>query len=264
MTGVGFTALIMAASRGPEDPVARHAGVARKCLVPACGVPMLLRVVEAIEESGCASPIYVSVDSPEHFAEEPLPARLIEKGRIRLLGSGDTPAQSLLDALSRIERPYPMLVTTADNPLLTPEMVRHFCAESIAADADITAGLAPATTILAEFPEAQRTFLGFSDDRYSGCNLFAVVRPAGLGAVRHWRRAERHRKRPWRLVGTFGISGLILLALGRLSLDDGMRRLSRAVGARAAAVRMPFATAAIDVDKPADLALVERILSGRG
>lgn len=261
---MGFTALIMAASRGPEDPVARYAGVARKCLVPAGGVPMLLRVVEAVEQSGCASPIYVSVDSSEQFAQEPLPARLMEKGRIRLLGSGDTPAQSVLDALSGMENAYPLLVTTADNPLLTPEMVRFFCEESMAAEADITAGLAPARVILSEFPGAQRTFLKFSDDRYSGCNLFALIRPDGLSAVRHWRRAERHRKRPWRLIGTFGISTLALFVAGRLSLDAGMQRLSRAVGAKAAAVRMPFATAAIDVDKPADLELVETILAKRG
>ena len=38
----------------------------------------------------------------------------------------------------------------------------------------------------------------------------------------------------------------------------------RVIGARVAAVRLPFAEAAIDVDKPADLALVEAILSRAG
>ena len=39
-----------------------------------------------------------------------------------------------------------------------------------------------------------------------------------------------------------------------------LRRLGRRIGATLAAVEMPFAEAAIDVDKPEDRALVERIL----
>lgn len=256
-----FTALVMAASRGPDDPVARYAGADRKCLVPAGGVPMLVRVVEALEASGIAARIFVSVDRPESFAEE-LPVRdLIANGRIVLLPSGASPSQSVLDALKGIEEPYPLLVTTADSPLLTSAMLRHFGRESLSSEADVTAGLAPASVILRDFPDAQRTFLRFRDDRYSGCNLFAVVRPAGLSVVRFWRKAERHRKTPWRLVRTFGISSLMRFALGRLSLDGAMRRVSAVAGAKAHAVRMPFATAAIDVDKPEDLELVERILA---
>lgn len=256
-----FTVLVMAASRGPDDPVARYARAERKCLVPAGGVPMLVRVVEALEASGLIARIFVSVDRPESFAEEPPVRDLIADERIALLPSGASPSQSVLDAVQGIDEPYPLLVTTADSPLLTAEMLRHFARESLSCGADVTAGLAPASVILRDFPEAQRTFLRFRDDRYSGCNLFAVVRPAGLSVIRFWRRAERHRKTPWRLVRTFGTSTLVRFALGRLSLNDAMRRVSAVAGAKAHAVRMPFATAAIDVDKPEDLELVERILA---
>ena len=46
-----------------------------------------------------------------------------------------------------------------------------------------------------------------------------------------------------------------------MSSAAAMRRLSGKLGLAAACVTMPFAEAAIDVDKPADLALVERILA---
>ena len=42
-----------------------------------------------------------------------------------------------------------------------------------------------------------------------------------------------------------------------------MRRVSRVLGCEARAIALPFAEAAIDVDKPADLALVETILARR-
>ena len=43
-----MNALILAGSRGPDDPMARAAGVSHKALLPVAGVPMLLRVVEAL------------------------------------------------------------------------------------------------------------------------------------------------------------------------------------------------------------------------
>ncbi|MEM7709754.1 MAG: hypothetical protein AAF264_03205 [Pseudomonadota bacterium] len=52
-------------------------------------------------------------------------------------------------------------------------------------------------------------------------------------------------------------------ATGTLSLDAALSALGRRTGARIAAVDMPFAEAAIDVDKPADLTLANRILEAR-
>ena len=154
-----------------------------------------------------------------------------------------------------------MLVTTGDHPLLTPEIVAHFCAA--AADrADLVAGLASAAAIRTAYPDAQRTYLRFRDERYSGANLFAVLKPEGRRAVAFWRRVEQERKRPWRLVRAFGWQPLAYL-LGRLTLDDAMARASNVIGARLAAVVLPQPEAAIDVDKPADLELVETILARR-
>jgi hypothetical protein len=64
-------------------------------------------------------------------------------------------------------------------------------------------------------------------------------------------RAERFRKRPWRLVSTFGPLSLALFALRRLDIDRALERASRAIGARVAAIRLPFAEAAVDVDRAA-------------
>ncbi|MCA9510732.1 MAG: hypothetical protein KC560_08525, partial [Myxococcales bacterium] len=49
-----------------------------------------------------------------------------------------------------------------------------------------------------------------------------------------------------------------------LSLEAAFARASRAIGAEAAPVVLPFADAAVDVDTPADLALVERVIGERG
>jgi CTP:molybdopterin cytidylyltransferase MocA len=160
--------------------------------------------------------------------------------------------------------PLPLLITTADHPLLSAAMVDRFCAEARASGTDLVAGLTDARVIRSAYPEARRTYLRFADAAYSGANMFALLTPEGRRAVAFWRRVEQERKRPWRLVRAFGLGPLLAYLLGRLTLDEAMGRASTVIGARVAAARLPFAEAAIDVDKPADLALVETILSRSG
>ena len=59
-----WNALILAAGRGPDDPMAKAYGVANKCTIPIAGKPMLLRVAEALETSGVIGPIAVSIEDP--------------------------------------------------------------------------------------------------------------------------------------------------------------------------------------------------------
>ena len=58
------------------------------------------------------------------------------------------------------------------------------------------------------------------------------------------------------------ICAILGYLLGRLTLDDAVQRLGRKAGVEAAAVRTPYGLAAVDVDKPADLDLVRRLVEG--
>ncbi|RMD61310.1 MAG: hypothetical protein D6826_10185 [Alphaproteobacteria bacterium] len=257
-----FTALVLAASRGPDDPVARHAGVDNKVFVPIHGRAMLSWVVRALEASPSVARIAVVLDTPERLEAEPELAGAVAAGRLVVVPAGASPSASVAGALAALGNPFPVLVTTADHPLLCPQMVEHFCA-SVPHGCDIAVAMARATVVRRACPDAVRTYYRFADGGYSGCNLYALCTPAALRAVAFWGRVERYRKRPWRLLFAIGPLTAVRLALGRLTLDVALRRLSRIVGATARAVEMPFAEAAIDVDKPADLALVTAILAGR-
>ncbi|NJO36401.1 MAG: hypothetical protein HC871_00795 [Rhizobiales bacterium] len=158
---------------------------------------------------------------------------------------------------------FPLLVTTADHPLLTVPMVAHFC-EQAPRTADLVIGLAEAEVIRRHYPGAVRTFYRFRGRGYSGCNLFLLNTPKARRMVAFWQDMERHRKQPWRLVAAVGVLPLLRFALGRLGLESALRHLSQRAGAEIGMVAMPFAEAAIDVDKPADLDLAEAILRARG
>jgi len=259
-----FTALVLAGSRpGKPDRLAEACGVAHKCLIPAGGIPMLVRVVSALTASPDVGRIFLSLEDVD------VPGTLsalqpdLESGRLMALPSDATPSLSVLRFLDSDPTSLPLLITTADHPLLSPGIVGRFGDIARASGADVAGALTPASVLLASYPEAQRTFIRFRDGRYSGANLFAVLTPEGRRAVEFWRKVEQERKRPWRLVGAFGFWPLALYLCGRLSLNDAMERASAVMGARATAVRLPVPEAAIDVDKPADLELVEAILARR-
>ena len=115
----------------------------------------------------------------------------------------------------------------------------------------------------ARYPDVPRTWVPFRDERYSGANLYVFRTPDALRAVEFWIRAESFRKQPWRIASTFGLGALLLFALRRLTLDAALGRMSQAIGARIEAVRLPFAEAAVDVDRLSDLELAERVLAER-
>ena len=258
--GRWFTALVLAGSRGPDDPVARAAGVTHKALAPVAGVPMLLRVVRALRDSPAIDGLALCIDQPT-FEELNQPASEL-LADVQLIAPDSTPSASVRRALDQLRDRLPLLITTADNALLTPEMIGHFCAAA-PDDADLAVAVASETTIRRAYPESIRTYYRFAGEGYSGCNLFLARTPAAMKVATFWSEIERHRKRPWRLVAAIGPLVLLRFVLGMLSLEAACRRLSAIVGATVRTVEMPFAEAAIDVDKPADLALAEQILGRR-
>jgi len=258
-----FTAVILAGERPGGDPLARAHGVAHKCLVPAAGTPMIERVLDAVAASPWIGTLIVSIDDPAALGDL-APVRALEAaGRLSIVPSEATPSRSVAAAVHAHPEPFPVMVTTADHPLLTSRIVDWFCAGAAACDADVVAGLTPARLLLEAFPAARRTFLRFGGEGYTGSNLFALITADGMAAVAFWQRVEAMRKRPWHLIRAFGAGPLLRYALRRVSLEEAFRIASLRIGARAAPLLSPFAEAGIDVDKPADLELARRLLEAR-
>lgn len=257
-----FNALILAGNRREGDTVAQMAGVSHKALAPIHGVPMLLRLYRTLSASPGIANLYVCIDDAALLDAVPELAVARDAGKLIIVPPADSPAASVALALDRIALDLPLLTTTADHPLLTVEMVRHLLAHA-PADADLAVGLADATVVRAAYPGAIRTFYRFQEKRVSGCNLFLAQNTRARDVALYWRRMERHRKKPWRLVWEVGPAALLRLACGRMSVDAAFAHISGLTGARIRPVMMPFAEAPIDVDKPADYKLVSEILRQR-
>lgn len=257
-----FNALILAGNRREGDPVASMAGVSHKALAPINGIPMLLRLYRTLRAVPGIAGIHVCVDDGTLLDSVPELAAARDAGDLRIVPTAESPAASLALALERIGLTIPLLTTTADHPLLSVQMVQHMLAEA-SGGADLAVGLADAERVAAAYPGAIRTFYRFQAQRVSGCNLFLALKPEARNVALFWRRMERHRKKPWRLVLEIGVIALLRVAFGRMSLAGAFAHVSRLTGAEIRPVLLPFAEAPIDVDKPADFILVSEILKRR-
>ena len=128
--------------------------------------------------------------------------------------------------------------------------------------AAVAAAVVPESVIRARFPDVKRTFIPLRGEAITGANLFWFGSAEGAAAARFWRRTEEVRKKPWRLASLFGPGVFLRFAARRLDLDGVTRELSLRVGLPVAAVRLPFAECGLDVDRPDDLRLAERVLAG--
>jgi 2-phospho-L-lactate guanylyltransferase (CobY/MobA/RfbA family) len=224
---------------------------------------MLLRVVRALRASSGIDSVTVSIDDGRALDEVPALKAALAAGDFRVHRSLDSPSRSVSGALAGCAPDEALLVTTADHALLTPDIVEYFSAEVARSEADVLVGVVSRSTLDTRYPETTRTYLRLREEAWTGANLFCFRTGRARRAAEFWVRAERQRKRPWRLAWAFGPIALILFLLRRLDLDAALERASRAMGARVRAVPLPFPEAAIDVDRATDLALVERILAER-
>ncbi|PZQ54469.1 MAG: GTP--adenosylcobinamide-phosphate guanylyltransferase [Phenylobacterium zucineum] len=245
----GFSALVLAGSRGGVEPVAEYAGAPHKALIRLQGLTLLERVVAALRDAGAAR-IAVISGHPQVRAEA-------ERLGAELLDEAAGPSLSVKAGAERLGTP--LLVTTADHALLEGVWVSRFLADT-PAGVDVVALVAPRPVVEAAAPGTQRTWLRLADGDWSGCNMFYLATPRSLAVIDLWRRVEAERKRPWRMAQILGPGMLLRYVARRLALKDAAIRLGRLAGVSASIVQTPYGLASVDVDKPADLDLVRRIV----
>jgi len=250
-----WTCIVLAGQRPGPDMFAQHFGLERKALVPVCGEPMICHVVRTLHLSPHIGKIVILSQDIEH-----LRSAIDAAGGAILVESQNSISLSIKAQAQTSGFSSPLLVTTADHPLLTVEMIDEFVRK---AGGDVAVAMVERQTMLGQFPDAQRTWLRFSDGAWSGANLFALMTQKSSLALDVWADAEQDRKKAWRLFLHFGLL-LAARALTRtIGLHQAMAKAGKRLGLDARLVPMSDPVAAIDVDKLSDHVLAEKILTDR-
>ena len=262
MTDRHYTALVLAASRGNLDPLARAGGVSHKTFIDVAGTPMLERVVRSVVESGRVGRVIISIEQESADEARRLLAGVPGAETFDFVASRDNIGTSVVAAAGDPSL-LPMIITTGDNALHTPELVRSFCGSLDSVTADAGLGVTRAELILEKYPDGQRAFHRFADGAFSSCNLYAFLSPAAVGGARIFNSGGQFGKKPKRLIGAFGLAAFLLYKSRWLKLEAFLRLLSRGLRITVAPVYIPFAEGPIDVDRMQDWKLAEEIIAGR-
>lgn len=248
------TVIVLAAQRpGVVNPLAEGAGVSHKCLVPICGRPLIAHVLDVLAKTPGIARVCVSVEPELHAT---LAATFPD---VDFMASRPTLTESVLAAAEGVTGP--MVITTADNVLLTPEAIGTLRATLNAAD--VVAGMARQASVEAVHPEAQRRFYMFRDGGYSNCNLYGISGPHAFAAADIFREGGQFRKNPRRLVTAFGLLNIALVFARLLTLDGAMKRVSRRFGLTFRALVLNDGALAVDVDNDRTYRIAEGVLRSR-
>ena len=249
-------AIVLAGSRPGSDPLLAGTGVSTKALLPIAGQAMLVHVVDALRSSPLVGPITILAQNSAELAAEP---GLADFADLHFVDSGQGISSSLAAALPPGDDP--LLVTTADNVLLTPTMIAEFLRG--AEDSDVAVAMVERDTLLARYPHSKRTWLKFRGGWWSGANMFRLRGRRVLPLLDFWGRIERDRKKGLKIVAAFGPWLLIGALLRLFTIEQGVARAGLRFGLKARVVPMSEPEACIDADKPADIELIEAIFAAR-
>ena len=256
-----FTAIILAGVRPGGDPVAEAAGVPYKAFIPVSGRPMVLRVLDALEDAREIGTLILCGPSQQSIDQQPDLKALIAEGRLKWVPGQSTPSSSTHHVLQSLSDCAPVLVTTADHALLRTQIIDYFCAEARRTGCDVVVGLTSHKEVIATFPETRRTAIKFKDGSYCGCNLFGFLNPQSYRAAQFWRQIEHQRKNPLKMMRILGWGVVLRYLAGKMSLNDALGYLSKQMGLRAGVVMLPFPEAAVDVDTVDDLKFVQSLVA---
>jgi len=256
------TALVMAGKRsGVLDPLAERAGVSQKAVVPVHGVPMIERVVRQVAACPQIGAIRIVAHDREEIAILPTVSRLAEEGHLSFAKGRFNIVDSMFAGAEGAA--FPLVITTADNCLVTPEGYAEFIDKCRANDAGGAAGLARKEDIQAADPVGQKRFYSFRDGEFSNCNLYWLGSEDALGAAEIMREGGQFVKYPSRIIKAFGLMNLIRFRMGWGSKEKLFDQISRRFGVKLVPIELSDGHYAIDVDNQRTFEVTERILKAR-
>ena len=259
------SALVLAARRtGVVDPLTAGGPVSHKCMLTIHGQIMIERVIASLLDSGCCRHVYVSIDDESVLRNGERLRDWLDAGQVSAIAAEGNLADSMYTAAQRIpDERWPLLITTGDNALHTPPLIREFVTGAFAEPCNAALGLTREEVVTADIPDAGLHWHRLRGGGFSSCNLYLMHNRKSLRAVEIFRGGGQFGKKPWRILQACGVLPFVLYKFKLATAEGLFHRVSRNLGLTLRPVFLPFSFGPIDVDNPRTFALCERILAQR-
>jgi molybdopterin-guanine dinucleotide biosynthesis protein A len=252
------TVILAGGEPDKADPLLEYGQVQKKALIKIAGKEMVRYVVEAIAGSSRVGRIFIVGLSPEDGVEFAAPVEYVEAIG-SMLDNIVAGIERVIEVDPDVER---VIISTADIPLLTTEMVDYLIDTCLETDHDVYYTIVEKSTMEARFPGSRRSFVPLRGGSFAGGDINMAKVSAIQANLPLARQALEFRKNIWQQVRLIGFGTLIKFAFRRLTVADAERVASRALGCRGRAIITSYPEMGMDVDKPHQLDMARAILEG--
>ncbi len=230
-----------------------------KALLDLAGKPMVQWVLDALSGSSQIERIVLVGLDPRAGIQSPkIDCYVPDQGS--LLANALAGAEAVLEMDPAAGH---VVFSSADIPLITAAMVDEFIAQCDDPAVELFYGAVERSRMETRFPESRRSYVHLTDGDFAGADLMVVSPMVGRHHRAMWNDLIGSRKSALKQAKRVGLMTLAKLLLRRLSIAEAERRVSRALGITGRVVVVRHAELGMDVDKPFQLEICRRELSGR-
>lgn len=253
-------AVVLAGSQN-TGPLRECSTAKNEALIPIGGQMMVEYVIQALQKSPRINRVVIAGPVAE------LSPLYGNNQRIGLTESGKTAIKSLQNGLQTLakmnnsgETKGAVLVATSDIPLITPEAIENFLQLCDRRPGDLHYPVVARETNEKKFPGVKRTYVTFKEGIFTGGNLFLINTAIVDRCAALAEEIVRRRKNPVALSRLVGFWFLLKFLFRRATLKEAENKVSELLGIQGIVVISPHPEVGVDVDKPSDLRLAERVL----
>lgn len=235
----------------------RYAPYDNEALIIIGSYPMIYYVYQALRSSTRIRNIVIS------GPRESLEGIFKKEPNLYFADSGEDSIDSFANGI-QVLREYGVtdrvLVLPTDIPFITTEAIDDFLSRSEELEADFCYSIVKREVSEARFPGVRRTYVKIKEGVFTGGNLFVVRTEKVDSCMAIAKQLVARRKNPLAMARLFGMDLVWKYLARRLTIRFIEERFYEVLGIRGRAIVSPFAEVGVDVDKPSDLRLAEKLL----
>ncbi|MCL6560378.1 MAG: nucleotidyltransferase family protein [Firmicutes bacterium] len=245
-------AVVLAGSLN-DGPLKECSPARFEALIPVGKKAMVEYVVEALLSSAKVGKIQVIGPVDE------LAPRLVGE-RVAVTGAAGGIMENIETGLDQFPGSPRVLLVTSDIPLLTPQAVDNFIDLCGDMKADLYYPVISRQVVEKRFASTRRTYVTLKEGVFTGGNLFLLNPAVFKQCVENGRKIIDLRKSPLGLCRLLGFGFVLKFLTRTLTLHEAQKKVSQLLGIKGAAVISNYPEVGVDVDKPGDLELVNRVM----
>ncbi len=238
----------------PDEPLYTYSQGQSKALIDIAGKPMVQWILDALSAAQKVETVTIIGLSTDSGLTCDKPLQFLDN-QGSMLANIVASIHKVLEINPQAEY---MMVVSSDIPGINAEMIDWLVDTTMETQDDIYYGIVKREVMEARYPGSNRTFTKLADMHVCGADIHVahktmVTDPEHLA---QWDELIGKRKNPLKQAASIGIFTLLLLLMGRLSLNEAIRRITSRLNITGRAIIWNHAEAAMDVDKPHQLELL--------